>query len=51
MKCNNADKVHYFTEETLGGVPFCDCGKIRNPYYKRNIIQKILGLPRFPKSY
>lgn len=52
MKCEPSRGLHIFTADwpIMGANPWCDCGRIRNDFYRRTLVQKLLGLPKKPES-
>ena len=44
MTCHG--RTHVFIEDTWGGTPWCDCGQVRNPAYKRSLLDKLLRRPK-----
>jgi len=37
---------HVFAEDKLGATPFCRCGTVRNHFYRRSLLDRLLGRPR-----
>lgn len=48
--CDAQINRHVFTEQCMGSVPWCDCGKVRNGFYRRTWLDKLLGRPK-PTSH